>query len=217
MVQVIGLGAGGHARVVIDILQSDGEYEVIGLLDANPALWQTEVLGVPVLGDDDLLLELYDRGVRHVFIGVGTVGDTGPRQRLYEEARGRGLEIVPAIHPHACVSQSAQVGCGPTIMAGAVINAGARIGDNVIVNTGAIVEHDCTIGDHVHIATGAHLAGAVCVGEGVHIGLSASVLQGVRIARNAIVGAGAVVVRDVPEGTTVVGVPARILQEKGGG
>jgi len=214
MIQVVGLGAGGHAKVVIEILQINGEYEVIGLLDPNSSLWKTKVLGVPVLGDDNLIPELYDQGLRYAFIGLGTVGNSRPRRQLYQKARQHKLEIARAVHPQAWISPSAQVGYGPTIMAGAAINADVRLGDNVIVNTGAIVEHDCIIKDHVHIATGAHLAGAVHVGEGAHIGLGASVLQGVQIGNNAIVGSGAVVVKNVPDDVTVVGIPARILQHK---
>jgi UDP-perosamine 4-acetyltransferase len=212
MKKVIGLGAGGHAKVVMEILQMSGEYEVIGLLDPQSSLWQTDVLNVPVLGDDNLLPELYNQGVRYAFIGLGSVGDSRPRQRLYQRARDQKLEIVRAIHPQAWISPSAQVGYGPTIMAGAVINADARLGEHVIVNTGAVVEHDCVIGDHVHIATGAHLAGGVHVAAGTHIGLGASVLQGVHVSQNAIVGSGAVVLNHVPEDTTVVGVPAHIIQ-----
>jgi sugar O-acyltransferase (sialic acid O-acetyltransferase NeuD family) len=212
VVGVIGVGAGGHAKVVIEILRLMGCYELVGLLDPKRELWDTEVLEVPVLGDDSILPELYNQGVRHAFIGLGTVGDTRPRRRLYEKVRRQGFQIVQAIHPQAVITSSVEIGHGPTIMAGAVINAAARLGDNVIVNTGAIVEHDCVIGDHVHIATGTRLASTVHVGEGTHIGLGASVRQCIRIGRNAIVGAGAVVVDDVPDNVVVVGVPARILK-----
>jgi sugar O-acyltransferase (sialic acid O-acetyltransferase NeuD family) len=210
---VVGLGAGGHAKVVIEILRLLGGYEFAGLLDVKPELRGTELSGVRVLGDDTLLAELYRQGARYAFVGVGTVGDTRTRKRLYEAAQRVGFEGARAVHPQAIVSPSAQIGDGPTVMAGAVINAAARIGDNVIVNTGAIIEHDCVIGSHAHIATGARLAGGVRVGEGVHIGMGASIRQGINISRQAIVGAGAVVIRDVPEGTTVVGVPARILKK----
>jgi UDP-perosamine 4-acetyltransferase len=212
MVKVIGLGAGGHARVVIDLLRLLLSYELVGLLDRAPELWNTEVLGVPVLGDDSLLPQLYAQGIHHTFIGLGTVGDTWPRRRLYELALQQGFEIVRAIHPQTVISPSVHLGRGPTVMAGAVINAAVRLGDNVIVNTGAIIEHDCVIGDHVHIATGARLASAVYVGEGTHIGIGASVRQRIRIGRNAIVGAGAAVVKDVLPDTVVVGVPARYLR-----
>ena len=182
------------AKIVIEILQLVGEHELVGLLDPRQVkLWGTEVLGVPVLGDDDRLPELYAQGVRGAFIGLGTVGDAVPRRRLYEKACRQGFQIVQAIHPQAVISPSAQIGNGPTIMAGAVINAAVKLGDNGIVNTAAIVEHDCAISDHVHIATGARLASTVRVGDGAHIGLGACIRQCVDVGKNAIVGAGAVV------------------------
>ncbi len=211
MISVVGFGAGGHAKVVIEILRSMQEYEIAGLLDTRKELWGTIVLGVKVLGDDSMMAELKQRGIDHAFIGVGTVGDAEARRLLYEKVSGFGFKIVPAIHVAASVSSTAKIGDGPTIMAGAIINADAMIGNNVIVNTGAIIEHDCVIGDHAHIATGARLAGGVHVGRGSHIGIGAVIRQEIRIGAGSIVGAGAVVVRDVRDATTVIGVPARVL------
>jgi UDP-perosamine 4-acetyltransferase len=213
--QIIGLGAGGHVKAVVEILRSCGGHEIVGLLDPNRQLWGTGIAGASVLGDDQLMPELYAQGIRGAFIGVGGVGDTAPRRRLYEEACRQGFEVVSAIHPQAVVSPSVRIGKGATIMAGAVINAEARLGDNVIVNTGAIIEHDCMVESHAHIATGARLAGGVHVGEGAHVGLGASVRQGVRIGRNAVVGMGAVVLEDVPDEVVVAGVPARVLRGVG--
>jgi len=209
MIRVLGFGAGGHAKVVIEILRSMREYEIVGLLDTRLERGAS-VLGVEVLGDDSMMAELKQRGLEHAFIGVGTVGDAQPRRELYEKVVSAEFQIVAAIHAAATVSSSAQIGVGPTIMAGAIVNANAVIGDNVIVNTGAIVEHDCVIGDHTHIATGARLAGGVQVGPGSHIGIGAVIRQEIKIGEGAIVGAGAVVVRDVPDFKTVIGVPARI-------
>ncbi len=209
---VVGLGAGGHAKVVIEILRLLDDYELVGLLDANADLRGTDVLGVTVLGDDSLMTELYNQGTRSFFLGLGTIGDSSARRALYETAQRVGFEAARAIHPQALVSSSAKIGDGPAVMAGVVINAGARIDDNVIVNTGAIVEHDCVIQSHAHIASGARLGGGVQVAEGAHVGMGATIRQGVRIGANAIVGAGAVVVEDVPERVTVVGVPAKILK-----
>jgi UDP-perosamine 4-acetyltransferase len=213
MQPVVGLGAGGHAKGIIEILQSEGKYEIIGLLDPKPPLWRTRVMGVPVLGGDDLLPDLYDQGVLFAFIGLGMVGNAEPRRRLYEKVHDHGFGVIHAIHLQSVISPSARFGHGIVVMAGAVVNADVWLGNNVIINTSAIVEHDCVIGDHAHIATGAHLAGAVHVGEGSHIGLGASVLQGVRIGKNVIVGAGAVVIDNVVDDVTVVGVPARNLQK----
>lgn len=211
MTRVVGLGAGGHAKVVIEILQLVGGYQLEGLLDPKKELHGSEVAGVCVLGDDSLLTELHDRGVHHAFIGVGTTGDTSLRKKLFDKARTSGFQIVSSIHPAANLSRSATFGHGVTLMAGATINASAQLGDNVIVNTAAIVEHDCVIGDHVHIATGARLSGGVVVKNGAHIGLGALVKQKITIGQSAIVGVGAVVVKNVPADVTVVGVPAEIL------
>jgi sugar O-acyltransferase (sialic acid O-acetyltransferase NeuD family) len=211
-VRVIGLGAGGHARVVLEVLFTMPEFAVVALLDPRAELWGTHVHGLPVLGDDSLLRGQYDGGVSHAFIGLGGAGDTRPRRRLYELARATGFDMLTVTHPTAVVSPSAQVGAGATLLANAVVNADASLGVDVILNTGAIVEHDCRIGDHVHVASGACLASGVEVGEGVHIGAGATVRQSIRIGAGAVVGAGATVVRDVEPCTVVVGVPARRLR-----
>jgi sugar O-acyltransferase (sialic acid O-acetyltransferase NeuD family) len=210
---VVGLGAGGHARVMIDILQLAGGYELVGLLDPRQEIWHTNVLGIPVIGDDALLPDLYRQDIHAAFIGLGTTGATTLRQQLYEKAVHYGFQIVQAVHPQAIVAPSAKIGDGVTIAAGAIVNAAAQLGMNVIINTGAIVEHDCIIGNHVHIATGARLASTVHIENGAHIGIGATVRQCIHIGCNAIVGAGAVVIDDVPDFAVVVGVPARVLRK----
>lgn len=205
------VGGGGHARVVLDSLQLSDAATAEAVVDADRARWGGEVLGVPVVGGDDRLIELRRAGVTHFVVGVGGVGDNRPRRRLFELALAAGLLPLTVIHPSAICSRWAGVGPGTVLLPSAIVNAGARVGANVIVNSGAIVEHDCVIGDHVHIATGARLASTVRVGDGAHIGAGATVRQGMTIGAAAIVGAGAVVVRDVAPGATVAGVPARPL------
>jgi UDP-perosamine 4-acetyltransferase len=208
--KVIGLGAGGHAKVVIELLRANGEYDVVGLLDPQK-IGQTW-LGVPVLGGDDQLPGLRAQGISHAFIGVGGSGDNAPRARLYHLAVTAGFSLVNALHPAAVLSPSARFGQGVTVMAGVIINADVTIGDDVIINTGAIVEHDCQIGNHAHISSGAVLAGGVTVGAYAHIGAGATVRQSITVGEGALVGAGAAVVQDVPARAVVVGVPARILR-----
>jgi sugar O-acyltransferase (sialic acid O-acetyltransferase NeuD family) len=212
MTPVIGIGAGGHAKVILEILRDDPRYQLAGLLDRNRELWGKKVAGIPVLGGDELLKQIFAGGTHHAFIGVGTTGNGMLRQRLYETASRVGFEFVPAIHPKAIISPGATIGIGAAIMAGAIINVDVCLGDNVIINTGAVVEHDCSIGNHTHIATRAALAGGVKVGSGSLVGAGASVRQCVQIGNNAIVGAGAVVVKNVPDNVIVVGVPARFLK-----
>ena len=210
MIPVVGVGAGGHAKVILDILRLTGKYQVVALTDSNPKLWGSRYCDVPILGDDDLLATFQPK-LQHTFLGIGSVRSNSLRPRLYQRVRELGFEFVNAVHPTAVISPDAKLGCGVAVMAGAILNPGVAIGDNVIINTGAIIDHDCTIEDHSHIAPGACLSGSVRVGRNCHIGVGACVLQGIAIGDEVTIGAGGVVVRDVASGTTVVGVPARPL------
>lgn len=210
MKRVVGIGAGGHARVLLDALAGQ-PVEVIGLLDREPSLQGATVDGVPVLGDDGLLGALRSRA-DHAFVGVGTIASTSPRERIYGLLLAHGFTPLDVVHPAATVAPTVSWGAGVAILARVVINAGTVLGRNVIVNTGAIIEHDCVIGDHAHVATGAVIAGGVLVGARAHVGVGAVIRQGIRIGEGALVGAGAVVVKDVAPGTVVVGVPARPLR-----
>jgi sugar O-acyltransferase (sialic acid O-acetyltransferase NeuD family) len=215
-VRIIGLGAGGHAKAVLDVLAAVGGFEVVGLLDPRRELVGTTVGGAPVLGDDSLLSRQYDEGVRAAFIGLGGVGNTQPRRRLYDLALSEGFEVVSIRHPSAVISASARIGSGATLMPLAAVGADCSIADDVIINTGAVVEHDCRVGAHVHVASSATVTSGVTVDDCVHIGAGATIRQGISIGVGAVVGAGAVVVRDVEPGVVVVGVPASVLRSAGG-
>ena len=208
------LGGGGHARVLIDCLRASRVAVPHAILDRDPSLWGKELLGIPVWGGDELLLGLAERGITRFVVGVGGIGDNGPRRRLFEQGLACRLTPLTVYHPSAICSPSAKVGAGCVAFPVAVVNAGVVLGLNVIVNTGAIVEHDCIVGDHVHVATGARLGGTVQVGDGAHIGMGATIRQDVSIGEGAIVGAGAVVVKNVEPWTVVAGVPARVVERR---
>jgi UDP-perosamine 4-acetyltransferase len=206
------LGGGGHAKVLIDAIQAGGKVTVIGILDRDPALTGTSILGAPVLGSDEAIQDMTGEADSFI-VGIGSVGDPSTRMALFEKALKAGLKPLTVIHPNAVVSPYAKIGEGCMLYAGCIVNPDAIIGRNVIINTGAIVEHDCMIGDHVHVATGARLAGTVTVGMGAHIGAGAVIRQKGEVGDFAVVGAGAVVVKPVRPGETVVGNPARPLQK----
>ncbi len=200
---VVVVGAGGHAKVCIELLREMG-YQVVRCVGG--AGDPETCLGVPVLRGDHHLQSLYDEGYRYAFVAVGS---NSLRQSLGASTRAMGYELMNAVSPRAVVSPSVRIGCGVAVMAGAVINAATQIDDLAIVNTGATVDHDCVLGTAVHIAPQCGLAGSVVVGDGTMLGIGSRVVPGVKIGARATVGAGAVVIEDVPDGTTVVGVPAR--------
>ena len=213
-VRCVILGGGGHARVVIEALQGSRAAIPVAVLDAQPVLWGTAVCGVPILGGDERLSHVVREGVTTFIVGVGGVGDNGPRRRLFERAAQAGLIPLTVWHPAAVCSSWARIGEGSFIGPLAVVNAGAQVGRNVIVNTSAVIEHDCTIADHVHVATAATVCSTVTVGAAAHIGAGATVRQGVTIGEGALIGAGAVVVKGVAPWTVVVGVPARAISHR---
>lgn len=205
------LGAGGHAAVLIDCL-GPPEDVAIAILEREPQRWGEMVLGVPIVGGDETIGELVERGATHFLVGVGSVGSTALKRRLWALGIKAGLEPLEVRHPSAIISPRASLGPGCQLLAGCVVGTSARLGADVLVNSGAMVEHDCQIGDHVHLATGARVTSTVRIGEGAHIGAGATVRQCLSIGAEAVVGAGAVVVDDVAEGAVVAGVPARPLR-----
>ncbi len=203
--RIVGLGAGTHAKSVLEAIRSAGRFEVVALVDDDPALAGSELLGVPITDG------LTGHDVAHAFLGVGGIGDTGPRRRAAERLLAAGFELPPILHATAAVSPWATLGRGAQVLATAVVNAEATLGDGALVNTAAVVEHDCVIGDFAHVAPGATLGGGAAVGAGAHVGMGAVVIEGVTVGEGAFVAAGAVVVADVPAGARVAGVPARPL------
>jgi len=202
---IIIVGAGGHAKVCIELLQAMGETILccVGASDSG-----TTCLGLPVLHGDHHLARLREEGHTRVFVALGP---NRLRARLGQHVRDLGYELVNAISPAAVISPSARIGAGVAIMAGAVINAEASIGDLAIINTGATVDHDCVIGATVHLAPQCTLAGNISVGTGTFLGVGCKVIPDVEIGAHSTIGAGAVVIRPIPSDVTAVGVPARVL------
>jgi sugar O-acyltransferase (sialic acid O-acetyltransferase NeuD family) len=201
---VVVIGAGGHAKVVIATVRAAGG-EVTQVLDDDSARWGERILGVPVDGpvSDDAVAN------RPAVIAVGS---NRARQAL---ARRLQANWITACHPSAIVHSSVSLGPGTVVFAAAVVQPDAQIGAHAIINTAASVDHDCVLGDFVHVGPGTRLCGGVTIDEGALLGVGVSAAPNVGIGAWSTVGAGAVCVRDVPSDTTVTGVPARATEANG--
>lgn len=198
------IGAGSHSKVLIDALQTLRR-TLLGVVDPNPP--QPQILGVPVLGDDTVVLQ---HAPDSVFLvnGLGSTKDLSLRVKIYEQFKAQGYRFTTVVHPSAWVSKHTKLGEGAQIMAKAVVQTGVQIGANSIVNTAATLDHDCVIEPHCHVAPGVTLSGSVQVGTQSHLGTGATVIQGIHIGKRCLVAAGAVVVQPVLDRTTVYGIPA---------
>jgi len=205
MKKIFILGAGGHAKVVLDIALSMQQFEEIKIYDDynKAALLSYEISGTL----DDLLLDVVkNKGLQIIAIGKNEI-----RKSKFEYLLARNLDFGLLIHPRAIISPFATIHQGSVVMANAVINPATEIGCNVIINTSASIDHNCKIGSHAHIAPNATLCGGVEVGELSWVGAGSTVLEGVKIGKNCMIGAGAVVNKNVSDNSIVVGVPAKAI------
>ncbi len=210
--RVVVWGAGGHGKVIIDLLLLADDSHVVGFLDDDVGKAGRQVLGVPVLATGQNLRE---RAAQLSFDAVAIgIGDNYIREEKFRQVCEAGLRPITVIHPTACVSRFAELGKGVVILAGAIVGPGAAIEDNACVNTAASVDHDVRLQKNCQVFPGATLAGGVHVGMYSYVGSGAVVNPNIRIGDYAFVGAGAVVIQDVAEGVTVAGVPARQIGEQ---
>ncbi|VVP12550.1 acetyltransferase [Pseudomonas fluorescens] len=202
---IVVIGAGGHAKVCIELLRAQGDVVAfcIGSSDSSDTC-----VGVPVLKSDDHLATLRKEGYWRVFVALGS---NALRNRLAKSAIDLGFVLVNALSPSAVISPSAKIGNGVAVMAGAVINAEAIISDLCIINTGATIDHDCQIGLAAHIAPQSALAGNVEIGKESFVGIGTKIIPTIRVGECVMIGAGSVVISDVNSRTTVVGVPAKVI------
>ncbi len=207
--RVVLFGVGAQAKYVVETLKLRTSTSITGIVNIDPQPRSLAPdLGVPLLGGPELLEELASLDADGVIV---CHADDDVKAQVVSRLRSAGIPLISAIHPKAVVATSASVGSGSIINAGAIIQPYAQIGDSVVVHANVVVEHDNVISSFANLAPGAKLAGWVNVGAGAKVYTGAIVGPTVNIGAGAIVGAGSVVLQDVPPGSKVVGVPARIV------
>jgi len=213
MEKIIVVGSSGHAKVVIDIIEKERRFTIIGLTDPFKQPY-IEVLGYKILGGQREIPRLIDKfGIDGAIIAIG---NNWNRYLVFNEIKQccPDLKFVTGVHPFSHVGREVSIGDGSVIMPGAVINNGAKIGRFCIVNTAASIDHECVLEDFTSVAPGATLGGGVKVGKHSTISLGAKVIDKISIAEHVVVGAGAVVVNNLPDRVVAYGSPARIIRQR---
>ena len=191
MKDIVLIGGGGHCKAVIDVVEQEGRFNIIGIID-KPALLGKNILGYQIIGNDSELDILVKR-CNNALITVGQIRSPLPRINLFDTVLKLGFTLPSIVSPRAYVSQHASIGMGSIIMHDAIVNSSAKIGDNCIINTKSIIEHDSSIGNHCHISTNAVINGGVVVGDGSFIGSGAISKENIKIDNNYFVKAGSII------------------------
>lgn len=186
--RIILIGAGGHCRSCIDVIEQEGRFIIAGVVD-RPDSGMVSAAGYPVLGEDSDLPGLRKQ-YAFALVAVGQIKSASVRIQLFERLKSLGFELPVILSPRAYVSKYAQVGAGTIVMHDALINTGASVGENCIINSKALIEHDAAVGSHCHISTGAIVNGGVHVGSGTFFGSNAVSVHGVSIPEGSFISAG---------------------------
>jgi sugar O-acyltransferase (sialic acid O-acetyltransferase NeuD family) len=203
---VVLIGAGGHAKMVIEACRSASTWRLIACMDREPR--STKLLGVDVIDESETAIEQAIEAGQWFFVAIG---ENAVRGRVSHALAARGAKFATVIAASAYVSRSATVGPGTVIMPNAAIGAATTIGSGCIINTSASIDHDGQIESFAHIAPGTHIAGNVRVGAGAMLGIGCSVIPGIEIGEWAMVGAGSTLIRNIPARSKWVGSPARCI------
>lgn len=200
MISVVG--AGGHTRSSINLLEHFFKNEIITIYDNNYIPDET-INGISVVGiENQIPLET------KVFLSIG---DNGYRKELFKKYYKQIIKQ-NLIHKMAFCESNMKIGITNQIYANAYINSNTILGDNNIINSGAIVEHESTIGSHNHISVGSKICGRVTIEDNCFVGAGAIIINNISICSNVVIGAGSVVIKDITVAGTYVGNPARKIK-----
>ncbi|WP_166966377.1 acetyltransferase [Yeosuana marina] len=216
MKKILIIGASGHAKVVIDIIERQNTYQIFGLIDSFKDIG-TQLLGYNILGTEDDIPNLIEK--HDIYGGLIAVGDNWKRSQLVHKIENltSNFKFIVAIHPSAIIGKQVDIEEGSVIVAGVVINCDTQIGKHCIVNTKASVGHDCTIKAFSSIAPGVTLGGHVMIENHTAISLGANLIGKIHIGEHTVIGAGALVLNDIESYKIAYGVPAKPIKNREAG
>lgn len=191
MREIILIGGGGHCKSVIDVIECQGKFQIIGIVD-KPEYLGERVLNYPVIGNDSELPKLAKK-YNHALITVGQIHSSELRKYLFNQVVSCGFKLPAIISPRAYVSGYASIGSGVVVMHDAVVNANTSIADNCIINSKVLIEHDCKISEHCHISTGAIINGGVEIGPECFIGSGSITKESIKIDKKSFIKAGSLI------------------------
>ena len=197
MDEIILVGAGGHARSCVDVIELSGHFKIAGLVEKDHTNSQ-ENLGYPIIGTDDDLPDLR-RDYEVALVTVGQIKSAATRVRLFDMLNDLKYKLPVIVSPRSHVSPHCKIGASTIIMHDVIVNANAKVGKNCIINNKALIEHDAVVSDHCHISTGAIINGEVKIGKESFIGSGAVTKQSICIGEKCIIGAGAVIKTDIED------------------
>jgi len=190
---ILIIGAGGHARSCIDVIESCGKFNVSGFV--SPSIPE-DTSGYPYLGDDSDLESLRNK-YSYAFIGIGHIYSNASRVSLFNKLKQLEFNLPTFLSPFAHVSVSSNIGSGSIVMPGAIVNSNATVGENSIVNCNALIEHDCMIGNHCHISTSTTINGGVSVMDNCFVGSGSVIKEGLKVSQGQFIKMGSIVTKDV--------------------
>ena len=216
MENIIIIGASGHAKVITDIIEKSGQYEIFGFVDSFKKIG-TNILGYQIIGDENHIPYLMEK--EGITKGIIAIGDNWERKEMFKKIKAisRSFDFISAIHPSASISNYSKIGKGTVVMAGAVVNADAQIGDFGIVNTKASLGHDSIMREYASLSSGVVVGGNVKIGKFAAISIGVTIVNNTTIGKHSVVGAGAVVTRSIGDFQVAYGIPAKFVQKRNKG
>jgi len=216
MKNIIIIGSSGHAKVIIDIVEKEKKFNIIGLIDKFRKI-DEETLGYKIIGKEEDIPILIKK--HNLDGGIIAIGDNWMRSKVYENIKfiQPDFNFVPTIHPSAQIAKNVTVGNGTAIMAGVIVNSNLSIGNHCILNTNSSLDHDSVMEDFSSLAPNATTGGNVKIGKFSAISLGANIINGIIIEEQSVIGAGSVVLKNIPKFSIAYGIPAKVIRDRKAG